>query len=246
MPPFEILLPVGAIGLYLFDSVQWLYWNELLFLYPAGRWRHAQSSGLLLAGRRPYCPNPLLPGVAQFKVGWSESDTRSDQEQREELARFLQALGPIRVAVNVLLLLLLVLPVELYLFGTGIALLALMAAFYAVILVALGVIFTRRRVLGLTGGAFAAVAFDALACSPFAVNLVRKLCLRRSLAGNPVSFAAEFFDPAEFAALLGTISVRVGEEQLREYGQTPRWLELERYRAELAALQRSAGSRINP
>jgi len=31
---------------------------------------------------------------------------------------------------------------------------------------------------------------DCLACAPFAINLVRKLALRRALVGNPVAFCS--------------------------------------------------------
>ncbi|MFX6230632.1 hypothetical protein ABTF44_21795, partial [Acinetobacter baumannii] len=81
--------------------------------------------------------------------------------------------------------------------------------FYAVILVALSFVYARRGDLGLSGKAFAAVAFDAITCSPFAVNLVRKLCLRRSLAGNPVLFARAHFDAVTFSSLIDAISRRV-------------------------------------
>jgi len=236
MPSFEVWLPVGAIGLYLFDSILLLYANEVLFLRRGARWSFAMSSSLLLAGRRLCFVNPAMPAIAQFRVRWSESDTREEQEPEQQLSVFLAALRPVQYLVTALWLLLVALPFELYLFGTGPGLLALMAAFYLVILVALAYIFARRGVLRVSGRSFVAIAFDSLACAPFAVNLVRKLAMRRSLAGNPIHFARRTFDPETFSALVQAVSGRVAEEQLREFGQTPRWLELEGYRKTLAAL----------
>lgn len=236
MPPFEVLLPLGAIGLYLFDSALLLYSNELLFLRRSGRWSFAASSSLLLAGRRLYLPNPLTPGTPQFRVRWSEADTRQEREPVAQLDEFFVALKPLQYVVGVLLVILAALPFELLVFGTGPELLALMACFYAVILAALGYIFLRRRALCLSGRSFLALAFDALACSPFAINLVKKLSMRRSLAGNPIDFARERFDPGRLSALIHAVSRRVSQEQQREYGQTPRWSDLEAYRQRLEAL----------
>jgi hypothetical protein len=235
MPSFEVLLPLGAIGLYLFDSVLLLYSNEVLFVNGGGRWSFVMSSPLLLGGRRLCFVNPLTPVVTQFRVRWSDQDTRQEQEQPGEIQEFLAALRPVRYLVAVLGVLLLALPVELVYFGTGPELLVLMASFYVVILVALTYVYVKRRVLKLTGRSFAALAFDALACSPFAINLVRKLGMRRALAGNPVDFAQRSFDPQTFVALITAIAARVGEDQQREYGQTPRWHELESYRQQLVA-----------
>ena len=235
MPAFEVLLPIGAIGLYLFDSVLLLYANEVLFVNSRGRWGFAMSSPFLLGGRRLCFVNPLTPAVAQFRVRWSEDDARQEQESDEALQEFFAALLPVRYMTALLLVLLLALPVELMFFGTGLQLLALMASFYAVILLALAYIFVRRKALQLSGRAFAALSFDSLACSPFAINLVRKLTMQRGLAGNPFDFAGHVFDPQVFAVLVRAVVERVGEEQQREFGQTPRWHELEDYRQQLLA-----------
>jgi hypothetical protein len=236
MTSFEVWLPVGAIGLYLFDSILWLYSNELIFQHRGGKWICPGVPAFLVAGRRVYFPNPLTPGTPQFKVRWSESDRRTEQDSTAELEEFFRALAPIRYLVNTLLGMLLILPVELLLFGTGAELLVLMAAFYLVIVVTLICIFRRRRALRLTSRAFAALCFDSLACSPFALNLVRKLSLRRALAGNPIDFASRSFEPAALAGLIAGVTGRVREEQVREAEQTDRWRELEAYCQQLEAM----------
>jgi hypothetical protein len=241
MPSFEVLLPLGAIGLYLFDSTLLLYSNELLFARRAGGWSFTMSSALLLAGRRVCLLNPFTPGTPQFRVQWSEADTRREQESRAELEAFFAALRPLQYLVIALWVLLLTLPVELLLLGTGVELLVLMAVFYVVILAALGYIYARRRPLRVSGKSFLALSFDSLACAPFAINLVRKLALRRPLVGNPIDFARQTFEPETFPALIHAVCRRVGEEQLREYGQTPKWAELEAYRRELAAMLEPGG-----
>jgi hypothetical protein len=237
MTSIEVWLPLGAFALYLFDSTLWVYANELIFLHGGGKWRCAQVPPLLLSGRRVYLPNPLTPGTPQFEVRWSESDQRSGQEDAQELAPFFQALRPVQYLVNTLLVILLVLPVELFLYGTGVELLALMALFYLVTMIALVFIYVRRKELRLTGRAFAGLCFDSLACAPFAINLVRKLALRRSLAGNPIAFAAKVFERPAFASLVDAVSARVADDLLREDAHSPHWEVLEAYRQKLNALR---------
>jgi hypothetical protein len=236
MPAFEVLLPLGAIGLYLFDSTLLLYSNEFLLMHRPGGWGFAESSAFLLAGRRVCIPNPLTPGTPQFRVRWSEADPRQEQEEAGELERFFRALRPVQYLVVALLVILLALPVELFLYGTGIELLAVMAAFYLVTLATLGYIFVRRRELRVSGRSFLTLCFDSLACAPFAINLVRKLALRRALVGNPIAFASRSFEPAVFSSLIRAVDTRVSGEQQREVGQSPRWLELEAYRRQLAGM----------
>jgi hypothetical protein len=238
MPPLEVLLPLGACGLYLFDSVMLFYSNELLFLQArGGRWRFsAGSSRFILFGRAVCMPNPLMPNRPQFRVRWSDRDPRADREDLAEVERFTSALRPVQYLVLTLLLLLLALPVELIWFGTGVELLALFAAFYGVILVTLGCIYARRDDLRVSGKAFAMLCVDSLACAPFAINLVRKLSMRRSLAGNPIGFARNAFNPETFAELVRAVCGRVDDEQQREDKVAPRWGELQAYREGLLAM----------
>ena len=246
MPAFEVLLPLGAIGLYLFDSTLLLYSNELMFVRRGSRWSIAGSSALLLAGRRIYVPNPLSPGTPQFRVLWSEADSRQEQEEAAELERFFTALRPVQFLVIALLIIMLALPLELLVFGTGVELLLVMAAFYTLTLATLGYIFARRRELRVSGRAFAALCFDSLACAPFAINLARKLALGRPVVGNPIAFAARTFEPAVFSSLIRAVDTRLSAEQMRESGQTPRWSELESYRRRLAALAPPAAHDCSP
>jgi hypothetical protein len=235
MPPFEVWLPLGALALYLFDSTLLLYSNELVFTRRRRAWSIAQSA-FLLAGRRVYVPNPLTPATPLFRVRWSESDPRQEQEGGAGLDRFFSALRPVQYLVSALLVILLLVPVELLLFGTGVELLAVIAAFYLVILVTLGYVYVRRHQLLLSGRSFLALCFDSLACAPFAINLVRKLSLRHGLAGNPLDFAARSFAPPEFSSLQQAVVARVAAEQQREFGQTARWWELEEFRQRLTAM----------
>lgn len=211
MTPVEFWLPLGAIAFYLYDSAQLLWHNELVYLHGAGRWRAAGPSTVSWWGRRLYLPNPLLPQRPGFKVLWSLSDTRPAAPPVP--AEFLRALRPIGFIGVLLCGLLVLLPLISWTLGTGLVMLLLFAAYYLLVLLALAFVLARRATLRLSGPACASLAFDALACAPFAINLVRRIALRRGLDGDPVAFAATQFAPPERAALRALLERKLDEAQ---------------------------------
>lgn len=229
---FEVLLVLGTIGLYLFDSAMLLYTNELVFAETNGRWIFAcPGSHWQLLGKNPYLPNPLTPDDLLFRVYWSASEPSEHRESQDVLQHFIRALTPLRYMVSVLLMLLLIgLPLVLFRFGTGLELLILLGAIYLIITVILVQTYRRREVLGLSGKAFAGLAFDSLACAPFALNIVRKITLQHSLVGDPISFAHKTFDADTFAKLVNSLCNRVDEEMELEDEESSRHSELEAYR----------------
>lgn len=209
MTPVEFWLPIGAIAFYLYDSAQLLWHNELVYLHGAGRWRAAGPSTISLWGRRLYLPNPLLPQRPGFKVHWSLNDTRPAAAPVP--GEFLRALRPVGFICLLLCGLLLLLPVVSWTLGTGLTMLLLFAGYYLLVLCALAWVLARRAALRLSGTACAGLAFDALACAPFAVNLVRRIALRRGLDGEPVAFAAAQFAPQERAPLRALLARKLDE-----------------------------------
>jgi hypothetical protein len=182
MPGIEVLLPIGAIAFYIYDSAQLLYSNERLITHASQRWVVARSAGLYLVGRTIYTPGLLLPHRPLFRLLWP-SASRLPVEPSALLPDFLEALRPIQLMVWALLLLLIAaLPLVSWRYGAGPHMLAVFVIYYLVLLAALLVVFLRRTRLGLTNKAFGGLMFDVCACAPFGVNLVSKLTLRRSAA----------------------------------------------------------------
>ncbi|MFO1505192.1 MAG: hypothetical protein U1F39_15500 [Steroidobacteraceae bacterium] len=203
MTPTELWLPLGAIAFHLYDATQGLWQNEVLFERAGGQWHLRAESPLRRWGRRLVLPNPFMPQRPLFRVAWSLDDTRVAGDA--DPAPLLAALRPLGVMCQVLLLMLLALWPLCWMLGAGISVLALFAAYYLLVIAALALVFVRRRRLALTSRAFWSLAFDVVACAPFAVNLVRRISLRHGIAGNPVEFAARHFDAstrARFAALV--------------------------------------------
>lgn len=237
MPAYELLLPLGALAFYLYDSTMLLYSNELLLDGGAARWRFNAGSNFFLAGKRLCLPNLLEPQRALFRVAWSETDRRDAQETPAQLQQFIAALRSLRPLVLLLLVLLLAgLPLSGLVFGAGFAMLAVIGAYYLVTIAGLIVVQRRRQALGLTTRDVLATAFDALACPPFAINLLRKLCLRRGIGGNALAFAADALQPPERAALLDVVAARVESELRGVDERTPRWQTLRAFTTYLQQL----------
>jgi hypothetical protein len=232
MTPTELWLPLGAIAFHLYDATQALWHNEVLFERAGPQWRIRADSSVRRWGRRLVLPSLFMPQRPLFRVAWSITDTRPAGDVN--LEPFVAALRPLGVICQLLLVMLLALWPLCWILGAGLTVLALFAAYYLLVVVALVLIYRRRSSLLLTTSAFWSLAFDVLACAPFAVNIVRKLSLRRGLPGSPVDFAAQNFDDGTRAALGRLIRARVAESQA---GETPSLDEQARIAQWLARLE---------
>jgi hypothetical protein len=232
MTPTELWLPLGAIAFHLYDATQALWHNEVLFERAGAQWRIRADSPVRRWGRRLVLPNLLRPQRPFFRVAWSIADTRPPVDVN--LEPFLAALRPLGVICQLLLLMLLALWPLCWILGAGITVLALFAAYYLLVALALVLVYRRRVALLLTKGAFWGLAFDVLACAPFAVNIVRKLSIRHGLVGNPVDFAVRHFDGGTRTALGRLIRARLAESQA---GEAPGALQQARVAQWLARLE---------
>jgi hypothetical protein len=217
MSPTEFWLPIGAVAFYLYDAAHLLWQNELVYERAGRRWRVEGGSSIRLGGRRLFLPNPLLPHRPLFLVRWTATSREPDADDAAaarvaKLEAVLAALRPIGVLNQVQVALLCLLPVALWSLGTGIAALTVFAAFYLVTLVALAVVWRRRAALALSTRAFWSLCFDALACAPFAINLVRRICLRHGLGLEPLRFAVRHVDAGTLAQVRELVAARVREE----------------------------------
>ena len=197
-----LLVPLGALAFWLFDSLLMLYGNEALLL-ASGKtgWRLIAGSNWLVAGRRLALPNPLTP----WQPAWRLVHRAAPAGQCVQLA----PLHALRTAVRplgwlVTLLQWVMVPglaLELALFGTGRMLLVLLVVIYALVLASGVLVIAGRGRLQLSRAAAWTLACESLLCPPFAINLVRKLGLRTPLQGDALGLAAQLCDAAAVEAL---------------------------------------------
>src|SRR5262245_31853449 len=192
MPSFEVLLPIGAIGFYLYDAALMLYADELVLERRHTGWKSSGGCGLQLGGRLLFLPNPLAPGRLLFRMQWDSAAAQErDQLDVAELQRLTRPLQ--LIALLQALFLMVALPPASLTLGAGSVVLVIFAAFYALTVAAIVVLIMRRRSLKVSNRQCAFLAFEALACAPFAVNLVRKVSLARSRDVNWLALVEHSF-----------------------------------------------------
>jgi hypothetical protein len=234
MPTSGLWLPAGAIAFYLYDSLLWMYGDELVLIKRLRRWDHAAGSDWLLWRRRVYLPNPFTPQELLWRACWSQSSLVAEPSDLAALAGVGQRLVPLRVMVLALLaLIVLALPLAVIGGATPAGLLSLFGLIYLVAGAAVAWLWRHRAALGLTVRACRSLSFDALACPPFAINLVRKLTLLMPLRGELLGGARPVFEPAALERLRATLGRRVAEQLAVETAGTGRHTALLRYAREL-------------
>jgi len=200
-----LALVAGAIALWVFDASLLLFRDEVVFVHARRRWRASLGNGFSLGGRDLAL---WMPGTPVFRAGWSDAARR--EGPRAPMRVVLRALRPLQWAGRVLAVLLFVgMPAGLF-FAVGHAwMLALVLALYGLALACIAWAWRCRRVFGLDRRGWATLAFDVIACPPFAINVAMKITLRLGLPEAPEAFARRVLAPAECAALLHDAHARM-------------------------------------
>lgn len=186
----EVILVLGALALYLQDSALLLHYDEVAFLQTRKGWTTSAGADTSWAGRHLLLPNPLTPTRAVFRGNWLPQPHPDDHEHWPGLRHFVAALEALKPACHAMFVLLFVaLPLLLWRYPHPLALLALVALIYLCAAVLAGQMWRYRRVLELDRRKVLAWGFEALACPPLAINMVRRICLRRGLPTDPVRAA---------------------------------------------------------
>jgi len=239
MPPIEVLLPLGAVAFYLFDASVMLCGDELALEWHARRWRVSGGLDVLLGGRRLFLPNPFTPHALLFRVRWGEDAAEPGSDVYPRLEQLDRALAPVKIPVVALAVILFgVLPPVSWYYGAGAALLAVFGAAYVLVGAALVLLFRRRTALGLSPRRYAGLALEALACAPFAINLVRKVSMSQSQCLHVESLAAGHFDAPARRSMATVVAARIGERLALEDDGSARAAKLVALRDRMRRLSR--------
>ena len=226
--PMELLLVFGVFALYLQDSMLLLHYDEVVLERSGWRWRASTGSGFELAGRRLYLPDPWRPTTAMFRLTWLGEGDQSPPPHWSGLNHFVAALDALKGGCRLLwLLMLLVLPLLLWRYPHPLVLLALLATVYATCGWLVLQLWRYRRVFGLSTREVGSIGFEAMCCPPHAINLVRRLTMRRGLRGNAIDVANRVLDREDATRIGRAIGERMalaldfaeGDEQLLQARQ---------------------------
>ena len=235
---FETLLVFGVLGFYLYDSSMLLYINEVVLSRGRRLWQFGcPGNNWLLLGRRLYIPNPLTPDVAIFRLYWTESNQKR-QNDEESLTAFQAAIVPLQYLMMTLFIFFFVsLPLVLFLYGSGQQLLWMFGIIYVNILLILIFVFRNMGILGISNREYFVLSFESLACAPFSLNILRKITLHRSLKTDPIEFAQKMFDNETFNALVNIVSEKINEQLDFVDIDSPRYFSLKLYKTKIDGMK---------
>lgn len=229
----EAALVLAAAGLYLYDSALLLYRDEGV-VSTVGRtgWAVRFGSGIQIRSRYLFIPSPLMPHRPIFRLAWKPQTDAAGERRWTERRTLFEPLFPL--VWGMLVSIFVLLPLALFLRLGDAVLLAVLALLYLHILALLGWIALKRLSFGLTGRRYAALAFEALICSPFALNLVRKISAEMPVDENLVSAARRLQKAQDWESSRRQILARIDEELDFEAEESVRSSALRTLKAELA------------
>lgn len=200
----------GVVVLYLYDSALLLFHNEIVLIGKRHSYGISAGSGLELGGRHVFLPSPLCPHQSLFRLSWPRRGGSAESKQVTRIWRVRVVLASLAYWMFLLLTLFAVgLPYVLFVARDLQWLLAWMTTVYAAIAIVLVQVYRYRKALNLSRRAVVAIAFDALLCAPFALNIVRKIGLRQRFEGDLRVVASNMLPSDARHQLLGILRQRI-------------------------------------
>ncbi len=212
----EALLMLVAVALYLFDSLLLLASNEAVLVrgwrghwfarFGLDRWR--------LGGKEPYLCNPATPHFPLWRLRWTFDEAAGETVAPARPVAVPPALERFKLhALLSLISIYVLVPIVLF-YPVGIEYpIAVVALLYVNIVVAIIRVFRVRADFSLSSGQFAVLAFECMACPPFSVNLVRKLCVKLEIDEDFTAAATRLL-PIEAMADVDAQCLRRVDEQI--------------------------------
>jgi hypothetical protein len=229
----ELALVLVAAGLYLYDSAMLLHGDEGVVIGERKRWAVKFGSGILIRGRNLFLPSPLLPHQPIFRLVWraerpaEPSSGQAWGERRRLFAPFAPLVWGMFVSIFVLL------PIGLFTRLGEAMVLAAIALLYLNIVALLCWLALRRGALGLSRARLAMLSFESLVCSPFALNLVRKISAAMPVEDDLIRVARRLQSVDDWALSRAQVIARIDEELDFEALESKRAGALKALKAEL-------------
>lgn len=236
----ELILVLAIVGLYLYDSVLMLAVDEGVLVQAqgseAGGWRAGfGAQNYRIAGREPYVPSPLAPHLRLYKLRWSattegmpDAQFNASLDDDVHFVWLRWCILAMAVALFLLLPLGLLTRVGLEVAAAG------LVVFYAGSLAAVWHIHRNLEAFGVSNAVFVTIAVQCVACPPFGLNIVRKLCAATEPSANLIATAALLLSTEEMEKMRRQCRSRLDEWiELGEEG-TPQSLAMIKQRERLA------------
>ncbi len=223
---YEVLLVIGIYGFYIYDSIFLVYSNQIVFVESLGKWKFSfPSYRYRLRGKFLFLPNILTPYKAIFLQSWPSQEKQFSSSSNNKQKIFLKELLPYRIySVSIAFLVLLALPLGIFFLASTNLLLVILLSIYFLSLTLVTNLWFDRRNLNLTNKEVVSIAIDAIACPPFAVNIVKKISLKMRSENSPINFANKHLSKKDLAIFNNILFERVNES-LEENESNLDWCE---------------------
>ncbi len=208
----QLLIGPAILAMYLKDCFLLLGRDEAVLVRGwRGRWRAGFGAReWQLRRRQPYLCHPFKPWEPVLRLRWDAVARPAASPSAPAAMPSDLGLGPWVAAIW--LMLFVALPGAYYGHLGLRAVLMVLAGLYAYIAASLVLVWRARATLGLTGAQFGVLAFEVLACAPYAANLVRRLSLHRTVNEDLLTAATRLLDAPALAAVHAQCLARIDDE----------------------------------
>ncbi len=232
----ELLLMLGIIVFYLFDSSVRLFCNEGFLIQSPQHKPHWQVfcgfSFLQWGGKLIFIPNPLRFYCPQFRLAW-DFEGVLNVLATEDASNFPADFPPklpftgLRICLfGVFIALFVLLPLGFFSYFSHLALIAGLAMLYASIFAALICVWRHKKSFAVSNQRFLFLAFESLICPPFALNLIRHISGGQSLNIHLLAAAKHLQQAADYQHSLALFIRKINDELALEALQSERFLRL--------------------
>lgn len=236
-PSTEALLQLMVLAFYLQDSLQALAPNEAALVRGGrGRWHAAFGTrGWKLAGREWLLPNPFTPHRPLFRLVWRMEAAPPPAGPPAAELKVPPDIDRLRPFVFIAALaLFLLLPLGLFSRAGPLLAIAAVALLYVNNLAALWLAYRWRDRLGIDRRRLVPMALECLACAPYGLNLVRRLCALTDPQEDFTRAAHRLLSAEELQAAHRQCLDRIDEQIDLEPEGSPRAAQLQAAKARFA------------
>ncbi|UUM28420.1 otopetrin domain-containing protein [Acinetobacter colistiniresistens] len=227
----ELLLTIGIVGFYIYDSASLYFYNEFN-LHKGMRSRFKSeliSRQINVLHKYLFIPNLLLSHQLLFKCAWKIKDPEPSIHAHDllHIKNISQILKPLQ-GINILIFILtiIVLPLLMIFKANYLAVAIILVLIYSLNLISILVVMIKRKRLQLSNFKIMQLLLDALLCPPFALNLLRKISLNYQAKTDGILLAAQILDLQQYQRLLDNILLDIQALKMASNEQNITQLEL--------------------
>lgn len=211
---FDILIIIGIVGFYIYDSAYLYFYNEFNIHKGLGSRFKSQliSRQFNVSHKYLFIPNLLLSHQLLFKCIWKIKDPEPALHTHDinHLKNISQTLKPLQwVNIIVFILTVAVLPCLIAFKAGYLAVAIILVVIYSLNLISILFVIVKRKKLQLSWLKIMQLLLDALLCPPFALNLLRKISLNYHAKTDGILLAAQLLNPQQYQQLLDEILLNI-------------------------------------